>query len=138
MALRQVLEAFENNLKRLNEIGVCGVQQRKECCDDGRARRPTLCHDIMQAQLVFWTLVLSIVYSYVWKQCRKRFILCFLIVLPFLPVRIHRCRPSAATSALRGPQDLNGFGAGNFISRDRYSSLSGSSDSLSVSSSTAV
>lgn len=71
----------------MNELNFYSFVELNGCVllqdySDGIGKQPGLCHEIIHVQLMFWTLVLSVVYSYACKQYRKRFIVCFFLFLP--------------------------------------------------------
>lgn len=53
-----------------NRVGPCGTQST------------SVIYDIIQAQLALWTCVGSLMYSYAWRQHRKKFIISIFFVIP--------------------------------------------------------
>uniref|UniRef100_A0AC34FBP5 Uncharacterized protein n=1 Tax=Panagrolaimus sp. ES5 TaxID=591445 RepID=A0AC34FBP5_9BILA len=52
--------------------------------EDDDPKRNNVVQDLIQAQLAFWTLVFSFLYSYAWQQHRKKFLGTIFVAIPLV------------------------------------------------------
>jgi hypothetical protein len=63
----------------LDKLSTCLSEVSSEEDDP---KRNSIIHDLIQAELAFWTLVFSFLYSYAWTQHRKKFIMTIFVGIP--------------------------------------------------------
>ncbi|KAE9548090.1 hypothetical protein FO519_008696 [Halicephalobus sp. NKZ332] len=55
-----------------------------EVSDESEDKKSGLIQDLVQAELAFWTLIFSFIYSYAWLQHRKKFLLSVFVAIPLV------------------------------------------------------
>ncbi|KAH7718102.1 hypothetical protein AAVH_14514 [Aphelenchoides avenae] len=79
----------------LDKLSTCLSEVSAESND---CKKSSLFHDVIQAQLALWTLIISIFYSYAWQQHRKKFLISLFLVVP--PVIVVCCTMSSLLTAI--------------------------------------
>jgi hypothetical protein len=65
----------------LDKLSTCLSEVSSEEDDP---KRNNVVQDLIQAQLAFWTLVFSFLYSYAWQQHRKKFLMSIFVGIPLV------------------------------------------------------
>jgi len=64
----------------LDKLSIC--LSEASSVDIETRQRPSLYEDIVNAQMGLWTIIVTVFYSYGWKQHRKKFVLSVFVFLP--------------------------------------------------------
>ncbi|CAJ0585758.1 unnamed protein product, partial [Mesorhabditis spiculigera] len=77
----QLLEFVNSRLSSVDQNDF-GSDITSMASSDTREISGSLFYDVVQAQVALWTCIFSLLYSYAWRQHRKKFIMSIFIIVP--------------------------------------------------------
>ncbi|CAJ0951460.1 unnamed protein product, partial [Mesorhabditis belari] len=77
----QLLEFVNSRLSSVEQNDF-GSDITSMASSESREGSTSLFYDVIQAQVALWTCVVSLLYSYAWRQHRKKFIMSIFLIVP--------------------------------------------------------